>query len=87
MSKEIFTGEMLLGGPYYPNSTSGTAAGSVARAIYGDIDEGTIYVDRGVVRIDRRKRDVFAAGDELVTGGIKRVGELLEGLAMHMSNA
>lgn len=87
MSKEIFTGEMLLGGPEFPNSTSGTAAGSVARAVYGDIDRGTVYEDRGVVVIDRRKRDVFPAGDELVTGGMKRVGELLEGLAMHMSNA
>ena len=87
MSKEIFTGEMLLGGLHYSNSTSGTAAGSVARAVYGDIDGGTVYVDRGVVQIDRRKRDVFPAGDELVTGGMKRVGELLEGLAMHMSNA
>lgn len=87
MSKEIFTGEMLLGGPNYSNSTSGTAAGSVARAVYGDIDGGTVYRDLGVVRIDRRKRDVFPAGDELVTGGMKRVGELLEGLAMHMSNA
>lgn len=87
MSKEIFTGEMLLGGPDYPNSTSGTAAGSVARAVYGDIDGGTVYIDRGVVLIDRRKRDVFPAGDELVTGGMKRVGELLEGLAMHVSNA